>query len=202
MLLKSLQLSSAQHCSWLHNCTILSQERDLFLRLGTTIMFSSSFTQKAWAPHRSLQKRTQDQTSGWRSTMRKGQNFPVESWKGCSFTRLQVHFAVCIPWCHTRHLATLSALDDTLKNLTLPVHSLRKLDIWNGVLQSNALISQFFFYTIWSVLFLGRAAYIKTCKTNKVICRHKEQRGKQNKFIQSTKFTRKNPQQWKISLAL
>lgn len=163
--------------------TILSQDRDLFLRLGATIMFSSSFNQKAWALHSSLQERTQGKTSGWGSTMTKGQNLPVASWRGWSYTKLQVHFAACIPWCHTRHLATLSALDNTLENLTLPVHSLRRQDTWNGVLQSNALIRQFFFYTVWSVLDVGRAAYIKTYKTNKVRCRHKEQRKKKKNQV-------------------
>lgn len=146
-------------------------------------MFSSSFTQKAWAPHSSLQERTQDQTSGCGSTMRKGKNFPIAQLKGCSFTKLQVCVAVYIPWRHTSGIWQLPSGHTECfgwhaEELTLPVCSLWRLGTWSGVLQSIALVSHFLFYKVWSVLDLGRGANIKTCKTRKIIRRHKEQRKK------------------------
>lgn len=122
--------------------TIVSQERNQFERLGTGIAFSSSLTRKARAPRSSLQERTQDQTSGCGSTMRKGKNSPIALWKACSF---RCRLVSALPRVTFQVIggfptATLSVSDDMLKNLTLPVGSLWRLGTWNGVLQSIVLI--------------------------------------------------------------
>lgn len=161
-------------------------------------MFSSSSTRGAWAPHSSLQEKTQDQTSGCGSAKRKGKNFPTASWNGCSFKKLQVWAVLCIPLPHTSGIWQLPSGHTECSG-------------WHA----EELDSSCVFFMETGVMKWSPATYCVdqsvfllhswACDRSGYSCKYarsnidKKSRGKKIRFIKSTKFMRNNWQQQKLA---